>query len=183
MRRLLIVALFLSACASNPTTPTSLPDAIPAYDRDEWNHWIDADGDCLNTRHEVLQEESLIPATVEDCAVTAGQWRDLYDGTVYTDPSILVVDHFVPLAVAHESGGWVWSAQMKEDYANDLASADHLVAVHQSINRSKGSRGPDEWLPDIDRCSYVETYLAIKARWVLTVSAEEQAARQNAGCP
>jgi len=36
--------------------------SCPAYDRGDYPHWIDLDQDCQNTRHEVLVEESTVPA-------------------------------------------------------------------------------------------------------------------------
>ncbi len=71
------------------------------------------------------------------CDVVAGRWVDIYTGSVFTDPSLLDVDHMVPLADAHRSGGAVWDAARKAVYANDLALADALIAVSASANRSK----------------------------------------------
>ena len=76
----------------------------------------------------MLIEESLSPLVFADekrCRVIARTWRDAYSGIFYTDifytdPSILDIDHLVPLANAHESGGWRWRAERKRGYANDL---------------------------------------------------------------
>ena len=51
--------------------------SCPAYDRRDYPHWIDLDHDCQNTRHEVLVEESTVPAqfkTNKKCRVVAGKW-------------------------------------------------------------------------------------------------------------
>ncbi len=52
-------------------------ETIQDYERNTWRHWIDSDGDCLNTRHELLARESLIPPTYKTndrCSVIAGKW-------------------------------------------------------------------------------------------------------------
>ena len=62
------------------------PQGSPSntYDRQQFGNWIDADGDCQNTRHEVLIEESRIPVTFKtsrQCVVISGEWHDPYTGT------------------------------------------------------------------------------------------------------
>ena len=48
------------------------------YVRDSWNHWIDADGDCQNTRQEVLIRSSSSAPQLDGagCSGTAGSWVD-----------------------------------------------------------------------------------------------------------
>jgi len=159
---------------SNSSAPVS-------YDRDDWGSgWSDADGDCMNARHEVLKTESVNQTQVSSsgCTVTGGRWYGAFTGTWVTNPSSLDIDHFVPLANAHASGGWAWSSATKRNYYNDLSDPKHLIAVTASANRSKGSRGPESWKPTDTSywCVYAHAWATIKIRWDLTVTTSELAA-------
>lgn len=152
---------------------------IPVYDRDDWEHWSDFDGDCQDTRQEILIQYSLLPVVFEDsseCEVEAGHWIGLFSGEVFTDPSDVDIDHVVPLQNAHLSGGWAWSAEKKEAYANDLEPG-HLLPVKDNLNQSKGSRGPEAWLPPNQTagCTYGALWRRVKERWELTMTAAESA--------
>lgn len=143
------------------------------YDRSTWVHWVDDDGDCQDTRDEVLLvADGPVTVSGDGCDVVAGTWVDPYSGLTWTNPSDLDVDHVVPLKNAHDSGGWAWDAVTKRLYANDLAG---LVAVEDGLNQSKGDRGPEAWQPPLAsyRCAYATQWVAIKARWHLTVTSTE----------
>ena len=159
----------------------SIPPDIPKYDRDDWRHWTDEDGDCQDARQEVLITESEVPVTYEDskqCRVESGRWTGLYSGNGFVDPGDLDVDHMVPLANAHRSGAWSWSRDKKRRYANDLSYEGHLIAVKASENRSKGSKGPEEWKPSDTGywCQYAIDWITIKSAWELTATDAEVAA-------
>jgi len=148
------------------------------YDRDDWGSgWSDADRNCMNARHEVLKDESINAAQLSSnrCKVISGRWYAAFTGTWVTNPSTLDIDHFVPLANAHASGGWEWSSTTKRNYYSDLSDPKHLIAVTASANRSKGSRGPENWKPTDTSywCVYAHTWATIKIRWELTVTANE----------
>ena len=153
----------------------------PDYDRSEWRHWIDEDRDCQNARQEVLIEESSTPAVLDpdnECRVLSGSWVGPYTGQAVNDPTELDIDHMVPLENAHRSGAWSWDRDRKREYANYLAYEDHLIATTSRANRSKGSKGPEEWRPPLESywCEYALDWIAIKNSWDLTVSEREFAA-------
>ena len=167
-----------------------IPADLPAYSRDDWKHWTDDDGDCQNTRAEVLILESTAApsfATGKQCRVTGGLWDDPYTGTTFTAAGDLDIDHLVPLKNAHLSGGWQWDAARKEDYANSMAADNHLVAVEKYANRSKGARGPEEWQPPDDayHCQYARDWTSVKSAWGLTATPGEWDALEAmlATCP
>ncbi len=185
-----------TATAAVPTpTPTDsitlpqlfiavIPSDVPSYDRADWRHWIDVDSDCQNTRAEVLIAESLVFVSFtneQQCTVVNGQWLALFTGVIVEVAGDLDIDHMVPLANAHQSGGWAWSADKKKDYANDLSFDGHLIAVTASANRSKGARGPDEWQPPDPGywCDYAVDWIRVKAAWGLTATAAEWIALES----
>jgi hypothetical protein len=147
------------------------------YNRDSWQHWIDADNDCQDTRTEVLIAEATAPVTLapDGCTVTSGNWVDPYSGITWTLPSDLDIDHLVPLKNANDSGGWAWTTDRKRDYANDLTYPGHLIAVQDNLNQSKGDKGPEEWRPPLATyaCTYATEWTTVKKTWSLTVTQTE----------
>ena len=155
-----------------------VPFNLPSYDRDDWRHWVDDDGDCQNARHETLVAESRIAVTFTDeerCTVATGEWLDPYTGDFLTSARDLDVDHMVPLANAHRSGAWNWDAARRRAYANDLSYANHLIAVTSSVNRAKSDSGPEEWRPPDASywCQYAIDWATIKADWGLSATPAE----------
>jgi hypothetical protein len=147
------------------------------YDRDKFDHWIDADGDCFDTRAEVLQAESQTKVTYNDnCTIISGKWFSWYDGATWTYASDVDIDHLVALAEAWDSGARRWTAGTRERYANDLGDGRSLVAVTDNVNQAKGDQDPDEWLRERNKCAYLRYYVAVKVRWRLTVNWNEKAA-------
>ena len=155
-----------------------VPADLRDYNRRDWRHWIDEDGDCQNARHEVLVAESLVEVTFKtdrQCQVVSGEWIGAFTGTTVTEASKLDIYHMVPLANAHRSGGHAWTPERKRAYANDLTSDAHLIAVTSSANRSKGARGPDQWRPPDEGywCEYATDWASIKTTWGLTATPAE----------
>ena len=146
-------------------------DSDGKYDRDDWGSWIDEDGDGLNTRHEVLAEESLINPVISNNKVVAGKWFDKYTGKYFTNPSDLDIDHLVPLKNAYISGASNWSKKKKNRYYNYLKYDNHLIAVSKSANRNKSDKSPVEWLPPNKeyQCEYVREWYKIKTAWGLSI--------------
>ena len=149
---------------------------FPKYDRSNWKHWTDADGDGFNTRQEVLIRDSLIPVTLAPTGkIMSGLWLCPYSGSVVTDPGKLDVDHMVALQNAYQSGGSAWGRTKKEAFANALSDPHHLLAVLATHNRSKGSKGPADWRPPSGTawCEYGLAVARIKERWRLAIPPNE----------
>lgn len=182
MRRVLAVC-FLSISLSLPGVSPAIPadgvlyiesDYLQGYDRKLFKHWIDADKDGCDTRAEVLIAEAIVkPKIGAKCKLTKGRWLSAYDGKTHKNASKLDVDHLIPLAEAWRSGAWSWSDQRRMEFANDIDDEWVLNAVTASVNRSKGDKDISAWLPKKNLCQYLAGWVSTKAKYELTVDAQE----------
>ena len=147
------------------------------YDRTLFPHWKDLDGDCQDTRHEVLIAETSVSPTYTTssrCSVATGRWFSYYDRVSWTAASDVDIDHVVALAEAWDSGARNWTTSRRQSFANDLGDSRSLIAVTDNVNQSKGDQDPSTWLPTYDRCRYILEWTAVKIRWGLTVDTAEK---------
>jgi hypothetical protein len=197
----LVLALPTGACADSvataETTATTQP-ASPApdgptavlaglrvapegprtgYQRELFEHWVDADRDGCNTREEVLISESRTAPQVDPygCRVLEADWYSLYDGLTFTDPAEVDIDHMVPLAEAWDSGASSWDRAQRRAFANDLDHMPALRAVSASANRSKSDLDPGQWKPTRDSawCEYANDWVTLKKAWDLAADQNE----------
>ena len=161
--------------------------SLPAYARNDWQHWIDEDGDCLSTRDEVLAAQSLRRVDIDWCHVVSGEWIDPYTGTSSEAPWDLDIDHLVPLWEVHASGGSRWDSEKKKRYANDLDLPEALIAVSAEVNWDKGAKDPAHWMPPDEEyhCEYINAWVKVKEKWELGMDEEEEKKIEEvrSGCP
>jgi len=151
------------------------PAAGSSYRREYFGRgWLDADGDCQDSRAEALIATSTTPVTFADarrCRVVRGRWISLFTNQVIQNSSEIDIDHLVPLEWAWRRGADRWTPARRESFANDPVN---LLPVEASLNRQKGSRGPDQWLPPANRCEYIARFIRVVRIWGLELSPREQ---------
>lgn len=155
---------------------TVAPPKDVNYNRSQWKHWIDEDGDGCNTREQVLVAQGTdVTTDPNTCKVLSGTWIDNYSAETFTDPGALDIDHVVPLSWAAANGGNDWDADKKMAFANDPSN---LFISDASENRSKGDKGPAEYLPpNLDfQCLYVNSFLSTINKYQLSLSQVEKTA-------
>lgn len=164
------------------------PEYSSGYQRDLFPHWTVING--CSTRDRVLIEESTSLAQVDPfgCRVVAGDWVSSFDGLMWDDPAELQIDHLVALKEAWESGAWSWTESQRRAFANDRDDPRPLNAVTGSVNQSKSDSDPPNWMPPLAsaRCPYVADWIAVKARWQLTMDSTERNFLQSyirSNCP
>jgi hypothetical protein len=146
-----------------------------AYDRSSFRHWIDADGDCQDTRVEELIDHATGPVTFrppKDCYIISGEWLCPYTGQAITDPKKLDIDHIIPLAHAWSHGADQWDAIRREEFAND---PENLLPVLFSANRAKGAKGISDWIPPDTEFhkDYALLWVYLKMKYKLEFSEDE----------
>ena len=160
-----------------------------SYRRADWPHWqtVEVDGLKCSVRVHVLRRDALRRIgsqpdvdTLDDdpCAIVGGLWVDRYTGQPLGDPKGIDIDHVISLAEAHARGGSQWTRARRAEYANFLGYRHHLAVTSASVNRAKGAKGADQWVPDdpAQWCQFGEARAVIAVLFALEVSEAELAA-------
>ena len=170
-----------------PTTLTS----PPAFDETSYlpqGMWADLDGDCQDTRTEVLLALGLdVELDAEECRIASGVWQDMFTGQKLSNPADVVIVHIVPLLAAHESGAWAWDGSRKQAFANSYVHAtsmslrpkppltSNLATASLATMQAKQGNNIIGWVPERHnkKCAYTENWVTIKAKWELAMNEAE----------
>ena len=181
----------------NIETVKEVADALPTdftpdapYNRGDWYHWDNYERTCWNVREEVLYRDAEDDGSLtvldadkirtddknEACYVSGGTWIDPFTGEEFGNPQDLDIDHVIALSYANSAGGASWSSEKKRQFANSLTYDKHLLAVSASANRSKGDKGPGDWMPPNEdfHCEYVTIWTKIAAEWELSITPKDK---------
>jgi hypothetical protein len=150
-----------------------------------------AGGSHCNARDFVFKRDltDITYQTGSTCSVFTGVLFDHYTGSWFwyakREPVHSVeLDYVVGLSDAWANGASAWSSNVLSQFAND---PQELVAASTAAVTLKAGRSADAWLPaDVaDQCTYVAQQVAVKAAYLLTVTAAERAAMVAVlnGCP
>lgn len=97
-------------------------------------------------------------------------YKDPYTDKEITDIKILDFDHLLPLKFISDRGDVHWSKEQKNKFAQDENVG---VSVLNKENRSKGAKGPSEWLPKANQGDYCYTWLLIAKEYDIALPQED----------
>ena len=154
-----------------PSGSNNPPFAV-AYDRDLYGGWIDADGDCQNTRHEVLIAESAVPVTLDAPGMQG--YRRAVRGPLH-GPCVHRSSRLGHRPL-HPVGRGAPKRRVRLDAGataairqRPLHNPNTVIALSASANRSKRDRDSAHWLPPdrAYRFKYLKTWVELKQHWGL----------------
>ena len=143
--------------------------------------WVAASADCRDVSEQVLVARSAVPITWADqleCVVDGGLWTDRYLGSNLESIIEVEVEPLVPVENVHLSGGADWTLDTRQAYLADIEHPPTLHIVAAEGGHNPRAQGPDAWRPSNRNtwCAYAVDWVAVKARWELTVTDAEAAA-------
>lgn len=163
-------------------------EEVPGYSVEEFGpSWSDTDQNGCDQRNDVLTRD-FEPGSVRyrdgthGCVVVSGVLHDAYTGKeihfTKEEASAVQIDHIVARSWAWQNGAAEWSAELRLEFATDLAN---LQAVDGPTNASKSDDGPgtgnDQWLPPNEAytCMFLARFTYIVAEYDLVLPANDRA--------
>jgi hypothetical protein len=159
---------------SNKSTQNNSYRSLPKYSRSQFGSgWADTNRDCQNSRMEALISQSIGEIQYKSskkCKVKAGKWISTFTGKTIYSASSIDIDHVVPLSWAWKHGAYKWPKNKRVQFANDPAN---LLSVEAKLNRQKGDKGMDKWLPPKNKCQYISRFLRVYKKYNLSLTSSE----------
>ena len=143
--------------------------------------WVPEATDCLDVSERVLASRSAVAVTWADqleCVADGGLWNDRYLGSTFDSVIDVQVLPIVPVENVQLSGGADWTLDTRQAYLADIEHPPTLHIVAAEGGHNPRAQGPDAWRPSNRNtwCAYAVDWVAVKARWELTVTDAEAAA-------
>jgi hypothetical protein len=153
------------------------------YDREGWPHWLDEDGDCQDAGQEVLVVESLGPGSRRPGRLPGrvGPVARRLHGRA--EPRALLARRRSLSAVGR--GAPLGRVRVRSPPPGRVRQRPrgqpHPDRGEHVGQQSKGDQGLEEWLPPdpSHRCRYVADWVAVKARWRLSMDERERVSVGN----
>ena len=170
-----------TVAAPTPTaTSTSTPIPTPEQPASTWRGITVAPEDRCSPYEsdDYPYSPSVEPKIVEQLGGVYGP----YTGTWFETIRDTDIEHIVARSEAHDSGLCAVSAATRGQFASDLLN---LTLASPSINRhQKVDKDASDWLPDLNRCWYVDRVVQVRREYGLTIDRAEADAidRVLAGC-
>ncbi len=110
---------------------------------------------------------SVEPRIVDELGGVYGPYTGLWFGTIReTD-----IEHMVARSEAHDSGLCAADSATRSRFASDLLN---LTLASPSVNRhQKSDKDVAEWLPDLNRCWYVDRVVQVRQKYGLSIDRAE----------
>jgi hypothetical protein len=184
----------VSASATLASLPIKGRAPKTGYSRAQFGPtWADVDRNGCDTRNDILKRdltEIIFKVKTKNCVVLTGVLQDRYSGETINflrgniTSMEVQIDHVVALSNAWQTGAFKLTVAQRTAFANDPLN---LFAVKGRLNSQKGDGDAATWLPPLKsfRCAYVAQQIAVKAKYLLWVTAPEKDAMERilAACP
>lgn len=156
----------LTATAAGTPTPTAAADASSTYLQGitiaPENRCSTYDSDDYPYSQSV--EQQIVAAL--DGRIYSPYTGEYFENTRETD-----IEHIVARSEAHDSGLCSADMQTRKGFSRDLAN---LTLASPSVNRhQKGAKDLADWLPEQNRCWYVNQVVVVKRKYSLTMDSGE----------
>lgn len=97
-------------------------------------------------------------------------YKDPYTDKEITDIKDLDFDHIIPLNYVNKYGDINWTNEQKNKFAQDENVG---VSVLNKENRSKGAKGPSEWLPKANQGDYCYSWLLLAKEFDIALKQQD----------